>query len=658
MTPQLARLATSGGHYLAGRLIDRNRSLTFQLDGRLIAGFAGDTVLSATLACGLAGSGAFEDFPLALGGGSAPAICRSGQPSAPLPMNRTPAQHGASYTTIGPHRHNGMLRRIFGWGRKSLDLDLDRPEALRLPWLAQAAEHGPPADLVVVGGGIAGMTAALAGARKGLRVILVESTGLLGGDARLFGTRDGEETPDQAIVRLTAAVEAADAITVMTSTRAIALQPGMVRLHKVMLQDDLPVGRVVDIASASIILATGTQDRLPVFPGNRLTGVTGLQEAFALADRYGVWPGRSAIFATSSNAAYRLAMLASDAGIAVRRVIDSRPRPQSRFIEFSRAYGLTQAAGTIVASATPGADGGLAIAPQLDLDGYVRAEPALSADRLLVCGGWQPDLSLWHMAGGQSVWNERHHRLEATGSLAGVALAGSAAGWFSLSAAMASGAAALAGLLGGEQPPVEDSLIDPLYETPDGPLPVGALPDGASPPAFLDAGRERLARPRVVPRNWTSRLGLGRRGPAWSLTDAPGALDAAAIGAGVQLGLVPASVAGVLAQERVGRIGLRTPDPAPVQDMTAPLPPPYLAGRFGDAELHVVTAEDGRRLETGALIQQDAEEKDPLRAIGVVVRIVDGTAIALVAGTMGQDASLMAQGRSIAIRIGAPWPQT
>ncbi|WP_152658646.1 hypothetical protein [Devosia chinhatensis] len=52
----------------------------------------------------------------------------------------------------------------------------------------------------------------------------------------------------------------------------------------------------------------------------------------------------------------------------------------------------------------------------------------MSADALIVCGGWQPDLSLWHMAGGSSLWQSLRQRLEPVGNIDGIALAGSAAG--------------------------------------------------------------------------------------------------------------------------------------------------------------------------------------------------------------------------------------
>ena len=86
-----------------------------------------------------------------------------------------------------------------------------------------------------------------------------------------------------------------------------------------------------------------------------------------------------------------------------------------------------------------------------------------------------------------------------------------------------------------------------------------------------------------------------------------------------------------------------------------PLPPPYLAGRYDGAALWVVAPDEQRALDVGALIHADADQTDPLRAIGVVVRIVDGGAVALVAGIQGQAASVREPGRAVRIVLVRPF---
>jgi sarcosine oxidase, subunit alpha len=198
---------------------------------------------------------------------------------------------------------------------------------------------------VVVGGGLAGMSAALAAADTGGRVILVERRGALGGDARFFGTVGDQEAPEATIARLSEKIGAAPTITVLTFADAFAMSGNRVRVHQVAVEAERLAPRVVTLEAKQIVLATGAAERLPVFPGNRAPGITGAVAAFNRAQHYGVWPGKRAVFATPNNFAYRLALLAVDAGIEVQRVADSRPTPQSRFIDFCKASGITLATG-------------------------------------------------------------------------------------------------------------------------------------------------------------------------------------------------------------------------------------------------------------------------------------------------------------------------
>src|SRR5690606_23842301 len=160
------------------------------------------------------------------------------------------------------------------------------------------------------------------------------------------------------MARLREAADAHDAIRILCHAHAYAIRPGLVRAHVIELQDGKPIGRVIDFAARFIVIAPGSRERLPLFAGNRLPGVIGTLDAYELATRYGVWPGQTALVATGSNFAYRLAMLASDAGITVPRIIDTRPGPASRFIEFSRAYGIIQSSGARIAAAETGRTGG------------------------------------------------------------------------------------------------------------------------------------------------------------------------------------------------------------------------------------------------------------------------------------------------------------
>lgn len=655
MRPQFNRLSAKAAEGFASAAIDRNRPLRFRLDGRQVSGFAGDSVLSAAIASGVDTLGLYDGHPMGLTPSASPAISLAGHENDPrhaLSMARTPALDGADFVTLGARRTN-PLSRLFLPGR-TLGIALDGKPGLDRPWRGLAGISEKGGDLVVIGGGVAGMEAALAAAKAGLYVTLVEASPQLGGHSGLFGTQDDEEPPEAGMARLRAAIAAHDAIEVFTHSHAYALRPGLVRIHRIGIVDEAPQASVLDLQTRFIVIATGSQERLPVFSGNRLPGIIGARDAYELASRYHVWPGETALFATASNVAYRLAMLASDAGIRIDRILDNRPGPNSRFIAFSRAYGLIQTQGAAVELASIAKAGG-AVAVRTNQAGA----DALRTERLLVCGGWQPDLTLWHIAGGVSRWSPERHRLEARGELEGIALAGSAAGYFTRRGCMESGRDAIDMLLNRPRKPVHDPQIDPLHESPDAPLSIGA-PDENAAPAFLDAGPVFHPRPSPPRRSWSD---LFRRQPPESgllaLSAAPQPLTIGVVAAGVDLGLIPAAAAGVVAQERVALVVLphaRPQDIAPVDDVPdAEEIPPYLEGRFGQhAKLVNLVPDEPRQLGSGALVYRNSDPAGPLEAIGVVLRPMGEGALALMekaAADARLPVSVRDQGRAIAARI-------
>jgi sarcosine oxidase subunit alpha len=665
MKGQPNRLGTDQPHAFHGSAIDRSKPLRFRLDGRTISGFAGDTVLSAVLASGIDTVGVFDGHPIGLSARFAPAITIGhGKAAQALPMQRTPAIDGAEFHSFGLPARPVRLP-AFGLARRSLQLNLDRTP-LASPWSDQPPHALINVDVVVVGGGVAGMSAALAAARAGASVTLLEATAQLGGSARYFGSQEGDESPDQTVSRLIVEVGAADAITVILRAQVLAAHAGRIRAHRVQVDGSATTGEVFDIAAPRIVLATGAIERLPLFPGNRLPRVMTTLEAYLLAERHGVWLGRSTVLATVHSAAYRVPMLLTNVDIPTQKIADCRTDPQSRFIEYSHAYGILQASGTIPALATPAAKGlGVALTLQLAFDGYTgHPEEPLTTDLALVCGGWQPDLVLWHMAGGRSRWRAERHRIEPIGTVPQIALAGSAAGWFSKQACLMSGQDAVDLLFGAPRTRVTELTIDPAYETPDGPTPTVQRTDITQPASYLDAGLNLIQPPDPRPQVTNGWWPFRRPEPSWSLADEPRPLGIVDVAAGVQLGGIPAESAGIVAQERAVASGdlIDAARLALLPDLRPALPPPhmpaYLAGRFGaDQQLWIVAPAEARSLDVGSLIFVNSDQTDSRQAIGAVVSHAGDRVIALIGKAspqVGEGLTLRDQGRFIPIRLVEP----
>jgi sarcosine oxidase subunit alpha len=631
---------------LAGREIDRSKPLAFRLNGREIRGFAGDTVLSATIATGITQAGWRGEQPLALDDRFAPPVAprdHARDRKAALPMDRLPAAAGLDLVSVGTRRRNpsevrAFIASLFGGTAHSLEHEFGGAVDISAPWHDASPEERIETDVAVVGGGVAGLRAAIAAGSTGESVVLVERRQSLGGDARFIGSIDEEEAPATVIESLMDRVAALKEVTILLSTEAIGINGRDIRAHQV-VAGDKPTGRVITIAAKRVVLAPGSFERLPIFPGNRVPGVTRAVAAFNLADRFGVWIGKTALFNTASGFAYRLAVEAQKAGLGIARIADTRLLPQSRFIDFSKAYGVPLSLGVAPRSASPSRGGELDV--RLTEESH-RAEPhelPFMTGQFVVCGGWQPELSLWHMAGGQSRWVPTANRMEPLGKVEGIEIVGAAAGWRSTTACLASAAAAVATLLGRRPEPVEDKLIDPAFETPDDPTPI-ASGSGANGIAYLDAGLSLAERPA------SSSRPKGLRG-LFSKPDAAGqflaqarALTVGDIAAAVQLGAVAAADAGTIAQERcvvagdIVQIKEVPPAPGPLATPLDAAPyPSWLEGRFsGGPKVWRLESADKRTFETGCLVFTNSDKTDPLAAIGVVLRPERDGAAALIGG--------------------------
>jgi sarcosine oxidase subunit alpha len=117
-------------------------------------------------------------------------------------------------------------------------------------------------DVLIVGGGLAGLDAAAAQHALGKAVLLVEAEGTLGGRARYQSAKAG---------RLAQSIAATAALSRLVNTLCAGLYEDA--RQALLIGPEGPVIAAFD----ELIIATGAYDRLPGFAGNDLPGIVGLR---------------------------------------------------------------------------------------------------------------------------------------------------------------------------------------------------------------------------------------------------------------------------------------------------------------------------------------------------------------------------------------------
>lgn len=189
----------------------------------------------------------------------------------------------------------------------------------------------PTADVLVLGGGPAGMCAALAAAGEGLRVILIEKRPWLGGFFDYRTTDYDAGTPLYQRARdLAEKVAAADNIRVFTHTATIgAYNNNLITAFQVGSAEDHFDERYIEIRAKSVVVATGCIERPLLFENNERPGVMQAGCAQRLARTYGLLPGETAVFSVGHDLGLEAAVDLHDLGLKISCVADIREDGQS-----------------------------------------------------------------------------------------------------------------------------------------------------------------------------------------------------------------------------------------------------------------------------------------------------------------------------------------
>ena len=475
-----------------GAWIDRSKPVAFSFEGKPIEGFDGDTIASALLANGQTMiSRSFKYHRprsvLTMAGQDANTLVQVGdEPNCLADKRRiTPGLKVEAQNYVGSFeddkgRFTELVERFLPVGfyyksfhEKKTSWQAWEPIIRRMAGLGKADlkadfHHSYYdkqylfADVAVVGGGPAGMIAALSAAESGAEVILVDEGAELGGS--LWYARFNVDGTHGSLTRaeLRAAVQSRRNIRVLNQAICTGL----------FADNWLPVikgTRLYKLRAKSVVVAAGSIEQPSVFRNNDLPGVMFASAAQRLVRLYAVKPGSRAVVLTANDDGYGAALEMLDAGLSVAAMVDLRTAvPNTDLTQAVRRAGVEIIAGHAIkeAIAGPGKTSitGAVAAPIIGDGKLGESGRTLNCDLILMAVGYSPAAHLLHHAGTRFAYDAGSHMYRPDVLPAHVFAAGSVNRAYALEAVLADGrragwlAARDAGHATGAEPPAPVDL--------------------------------------------------------------------------------------------------------------------------------------------------------------------------------------------------------
>jgi sarcosine oxidase subunit alpha len=328
-----------------GLLIDRSKPVSFSFEGQVIEAYQGDTIASALVANGdWLMSRSFKYHrprgPLTMAGQDANTLIHV--PSEPNTLaDKREVKEGLEakgQNYVGSlHRdlqaYTGLLSRFLpvGFYYKAFF----RPKGMWEIWapffrkqaglgvIDQSLEPAYKdkqykfADVTVIGAGPAGMSAAIAAAKQGVQVLLVDENPVIGGSLN-YAHASAENVDLRS--SLVEQIENNSNIEVMTSAAANSWHPDN---WLALVTDD----RLYKLRTKELIVCSGSLEQQAIFRGNDIPGVVMSSAAQRLMHLYAVKPGERAVVIAGNNQAYETTLDLVSAGVEVTAVVDMRSTP-------------------------------------------------------------------------------------------------------------------------------------------------------------------------------------------------------------------------------------------------------------------------------------------------------------------------------------------
>jgi len=457
--------------------VNLEKKITFYFDGKTYHGYEGDTLASALLANGVRIVGRSFKYHRPRG------IVSAGveESNAIVQLGEAPFEEPNVLATTLKIFEGMVVRSVNAWPNASLDLlaitGLAKPlfvagfyyKVFKWPswkfwgpmvrWMAGLGTipkardpeeydyNHAHTDILIVGAGPSGLAAALAHAKSGKKVILVEQDRELGG-ALLYSNATLDNRPAlEWVTQVQEQLDNMENVTILTRATASGYYDDNLitvaqRLGNNQPSKTDPRERFWHVRATKVILATGAIERPLIFPNNDRPGIMLASAVRHYVNRYGVTPGNRVLIATNNDDAYRTALDLHHVGVTVVGIIDVRSNPQGDLAKTARKAGITIHDGHVL-TGTKGRRGvsSATIAP-INLNDHTLGENSqtIECDVVATSGGWSPVVHLHSQSGGKLKFDEETQSFVPSIYVQDNVCIGAAAGTFKLGDCLAEGA--------------------------------------------------------------------------------------------------------------------------------------------------------------------------------------------------------------------------
>jgi sarcosine oxidase subunit alpha len=299
---------------------------------------------------------------------------------------------------------------------------LYEPAIRRMAGLGKAPE-GPDADcyastfahcdVLIAGAGPAGLAAAVAAARDGLRVIVADEQAEMGGSLLADSTAliNGNSCADWLAITL-ASLRRLPNVRLLPRTQVFGYFAqnflGLVERctdHLAYPDAGVPRERLWQVRAKEVILATGAIERPVIFPDNDRPGVMLADAARTYLARYGAVAGTRAIVLCATDTAYEAAFALKSAGVDIPVIADLRDAPTEYAIATANRAGIKVLPQTTIVKTQGRLRVSSVTLGRLE-GGKVTPGETIFCDLVLVSGGWTPSVHLYSQSRGKLVWDD------------------------------------------------------------------------------------------------------------------------------------------------------------------------------------------------------------------------------------------------------------